>query len=55
MFDKANKEKRVKQNILEHTEQKLLATSQDLLQSANVTNAFWKNSTAEMPGHSDFH
>lgn len=40
IFDEANKEKRAKQNILEHTEQKLLATNQELLQSANVTNAF---------------
>lgn len=54
-FDKANKGKRVKQNILEHTEQKLLATNQQLLQSANVTNVFWKSNTAEMLGHSDFH
>lgn len=35
IFDNANKEKRVMQNILEHTEQKLLATNQELLQSAN--------------------
>lgn len=48
--DKANKEKRVRQNILEHSEQKLLVTNQELLQSANVTNAFWKNSRAEMLG-----
>lgn len=55
IFDEANKEKRAKQNILEHTEQKLLATNQELLQSANVTNAFWKNNRAAMLGHSDFH
>lgn len=55
IFGKANKEKRVKQNILEHTEQKLLAANQELLQSANVTNVFWKNNSAEMLGHSDFH
>lgn len=54
-FDEENKEKRVKQHIWGHTEQKLTTTNHRLFQPLIVTNAFGKNSTAKMLGPSDFH
>lgn len=44
----------MKQHIWEDTEQKLVTTNQELFKSVIVTNAFWKNNTAKMLGHSDF-